>query len=142
MTSLRSDRPVGTPGNDHVPGTAPLLAARRFLKRESVGDHGRTLHQINGSDWDTFYRDRWSYDQVVRSTHGVNCTGSCSWNVFVKDGVVTWERQAVDYPSTGPDMPEYEPRGCPRGASFSWYQYSPRRLRCRFGCGLQVAWFL
>ncbi len=29
----------------------------------------------------------------------------------------------------GPDMPEYEPRGCPRGASFSWYTYSPLRIR-------------
>jgi hypothetical protein len=26
---------------------------------------------------DDFYRDRWSHDKVVRSTHGVNCTGSC-----------------------------------------------------------------
>ncbi len=66
---------------------------------------------------------------MVRSTHGVNCTGSCSWDVYVKDGLITWESQAVDYPSTGPDMPEYEPRGCPRGASFSWYTYSPLRLK-------------
>jgi nitrate reductase / nitrite oxidoreductase, alpha subunit len=59
----------------------------------------------------------------------VNCTGSCSWNIYVKDGIITWESQAVDYPSTGPDMPEYEPRGCPRGASFSCYTYSPLRLK-------------
>jgi len=26
-------------------------------------------------------------------------------------------------------MPDYEPRGCPRGASFSWYEYSPLRLK-------------
>lgn len=26
-------------------------------------------------------------------------------------------------------MPEYEPRGCPRGASFSWYEYSPLRIK-------------
>ena len=26
-------------------------------------------------------------------------------------------------------MPEYEPRGCPRGAAFSWYTYSPTRIR-------------
>jgi len=26
-------------------------------------------------------------------------------------------------------MPEYEPRGCPRGATFSWYIYSPLRVR-------------
>ena len=28
-----------------------------------------------------------------------------------------------------PDSPEYEPRGCPRGAAFSWYTYSPTRVR-------------
>ena len=39
----------------------------------------------------------------MRSTHGVNCTGSCSWNVYVKDGLITWETQAIDYPSNGPD---------------------------------------
>ena len=26
-------------------------------------------------------------------------------------------------------MPEFEPRGCPRGASFSWYEYSPLRVK-------------
>ncbi|MBB4740906.1 nitrate reductase alpha subunit [Actinoplanes octamycinicus] len=108
---------------------APLLAARRFLTRETVADHGRTLHQVSDNDWDAFYRDRWKYDKVVRSTHGVNCTGSCSWNVFVRDGLITWEHQATDYPTTGPDAPDYEPRGCPRGASFSWYEYSPSRVR-------------
>ncbi|MFI1994519.1 nitrate reductase subunit alpha [Actinoplanes sp. NPDC020271] len=108
---------------------APLLAARRFLTRETVGDHGRTVHQVSDGDWESFYRDRWKYDKVVRSTHGVNCTGSCSWNVFVRDGLITWEHQATDYPTTGPDAPDYEPRGCPRGASFSWYEYSPSRVR-------------
>lgn len=75
------------------------------------------------------YRERWSHDKEVRTTHGVNCTGSCSWKVFVKNGVITWENQQTDYPSCGPDIPEYEPRGCPRGASFSWYEYSPLRIK-------------
>ena len=65
----------------------------------------------------------------MRSTHGVNCTGSCSWKVYVKDGIITWETQQTDYPSVGPDSPEYEPRGCPRGAAFCWYTYSPTRVR-------------
>ncbi|MFO5197515.1 hypothetical protein RCL06_24280, partial [Salmonella enterica subsp. enterica serovar Typhimurium] len=78
-------------------------------------------------DWEQGYRDRWQHDRVVRSTHGVNCTGSCSWKIHVKDGLVTWETQQVDYPSNGVDTPDYEPRGCPRGASFSWYVYSPLR---------------
>ncbi len=75
------------------------------------------------------YRRRWQHDKVVRTTHGVNCTGSCSWRVHVKDGIIAWESQAIDYPTTGKDMPEFEPRGCQRGATFSWYTYSPQRVR-------------
>lgn len=80
-------------------------------------------------EWENMYRERWSHDKVVRTTHGVNCTGSCSWKVFVKNGIITWENQQIDYPSCGPEMPEFEPRGCPRGASFSWYEYSPLRVK-------------
>jgi nitrate reductase / nitrite oxidoreductase, alpha subunit len=106
-----------------------VLRAHEFFRRGPVSEEGWSQLTSKDRDWESFYRDRWQHDKVVRSTHGVNCTGSCSWNVYVKDGLVTWETQAVDYPSTGPDMPEYEPRGCPRGASFSWYVYSPIRLR-------------
>ncbi|MCB9061436.1 MAG: nitrate reductase subunit alpha [Halobacteriovoraceae bacterium] len=79
--------------------------------------------------WEEFYRNRFQHDKVVRSTHGVNCTGSCSWNVCVKDGIVTWELQAVDYPLINNEVPPYEPRGCQRGISFSWYLYSPIRIK-------------
>ena len=79
--------------------------------------------------WEEFYRNRWQHDRVVRSTHGVNCTGSCSWMIYVKDGIVTWELQALDYPNLEPGLPPYEPRGCQRGISFSWYQYSPVRVK-------------
>ncbi|MGC0336708.1 nitrate reductase alpha subunit [Streptomyces sp. SLBN-8D4] len=106
-----------------------LVRSRRFFTRAEVSDDLRTLHRKGGRQADEFYRDRWSHDKVVRSTHGVNCTGSCSWKVYVKDGIITWEAQQSDYPSVGPDRPEYEPRGCPRGAAFSWYTYSPTRVR-------------
>jgi nitrate reductase / nitrite oxidoreductase, alpha subunit len=79
--------------------------------------------------WEEFYRNRWQHDKVVRSTHGVNCTGGCSWNVFVKDGIVTWETQALDYPQLQSGIPPYEPRGCQRGISSSWYVYSPLRIK-------------
>ncbi|MGB3440675.1 MAG: nitrate reductase subunit alpha [Actinophytocola sp.] len=109
--------------------TEALVRTRRFFTRADVSADLRTLHKIGGRQADEFYRDRWSHDKVVRSTHGVNCTGSCSWKVYVKDGIITWETQQTDYPSVGPDRPEYEPRGCPRGAAFSWYTYSPTRVR-------------
>ena len=109
--------------------SSPLLDLHRFLRRGPVNAEGWSQLVAKDRDWERSYRGRWAHDKVVRSTHGVNCTGSCSWNVYVKDGLITWETQAVDYPSTGPEMPEYEPRGCPRGASFSWYEYSPLRLK-------------
>ncbi|CAG0967506.1 MAG: nitrate reductase subunit alpha [Candidatus Methanoperedens sp.] len=82
-----------------------------------------------GRLWEEFYRNRWQYDNIVRSTHGVNCTGGCSWNVFVKDGIITWEMQATDYPLLEANLPPYEPRGCQRGISASWYVYSPLRVK-------------
>ncbi|MBL7755116.1 MAG: nitrate reductase subunit alpha [Chitinophagaceae bacterium] len=79
--------------------------------------------------WEEFYRNRWQHDKVVRSTHGVNCTGGCSWNVYVKEGIVVWETQALDYPLLESSLPPYEPRGCQRGISYSWYLYSPIRIK-------------
>ncbi len=105
-----------------------LIDTRRYFTRADISDDKRSMYAEGGRN-DAFYRDRWAYDKVVRSTHGVNCTGSCSWKVYVKDGIITWEAQQTDYPSVGPDKPEYEPRGCPRGAAFSWYTYSPTRVR-------------
>ncbi|NPC98862.1 nitrate reductase subunit alpha [Nocardioides sp. zg-DK7169] len=109
--------------------TDAMVRSRRYFTKGTVSSDLRTLTQRGGRGADDFYRDRWSHDLVVRSTHGVNCTGSCSWKVYVKDGIITWETQQTDYPSVGPDSPEYEPRGCPRGAAFSWYTYSPTRVR-------------
>ncbi|WP_026962320.1 nitrate reductase subunit alpha [Alicyclobacillus herbarius] len=99
------------------------------LRRGERINQGWTEQSPRPRDWEDLYRNRWRYDKVVRTTHGVNCTGSCSWKVHVKDGIITFETQQTDYPSLGSDVPEYEPRGCPRGASFSWYEYSPLRVR-------------
>ena len=79
--------------------------------------------------WEEFYRNRFQHDRIVRSTHGVNCTGGCSWQIHVKDGIVVWETQALDYPLLESTLPPYEPRGCQRGISFSWYLYSPLRIK-------------
>ena len=115
-----------------------LLRVGRFFTKWDGTEDGRAVFREGGRKGDVFYRDRWSHDKVVRSTHGVNCTGSCSWKVYVKDGIITWESQQTDYPSVGPDSPEYEPRGCPRGAAFSWYTYSPTRVRFPYARGVLV----
>ena len=101
-----------------------------FFKRiegEFADGHGITTNEDRR--WEDGYRKRWQHDKIVRSTHGANCTGSCSWKIYVKGGIVTWETQQTDYPRTRPDLPNHEPRGCSRGASYSWYLYSGNRVK-------------
>jgi len=92
--------------------------------------------QLRG--WEEFYRNRWQHDKIIRSTHGVNCTGGCTWQIFVKDGIVTWEMQGLDYPMLEAGLPPYEPRGCQRGISYSWYLYSPLRVKYPYMRGALV----
>ena len=100
-----------------------------FAKKTEPFADGHGITTAEARDWEDGYRKRWQHDKVVRSTHGVNCTGSCSWKIYVKGGIITWETQQTDYPRTRPDLPNHEPRGCPRGASYSWYIYSAQRLK-------------
>ena len=102
--------------------------ARHGCTEETSADDW-SVTRCGQREWEDYYRRRWQYDKKVRSTHGVNCTGSCSWDVYVKNGILVWETQAVDYPSCGEGFPNHEPRGCPRGATYSWYTYSPVRLK-------------
>jgi nitrate reductase alpha subunit len=108
-----------------------LLDRLQFFKKTKTGEfangHGETRSESR--EWENSYRQRWQHDKIVRSTHGVNCTGSCSWKIYVKNGLITWETQQTDYPRTRPDLPNHEPRGCPRGASYSWYIYSANRVK-------------
>jgi nitrate reductase alpha subunit len=107
-----------------------FLDRLQFFKKktgEFANGHGEVTNESR--QWEDGYRQRWQHDKIVRSTHGVNCTGSCSWKIYVKNGLVTWETQQTDYPRTRPDLPNHEPRGCPRGASYSWYMYSANRLK-------------
>jgi nitrate reductase alpha subunit len=114
-----------------------FLSALRFFRpkgekydcKEEKTSDGWGEIRCGQREWEDFYRGRWQYDRKVRSTHGVNCTGSCSWDVYVKNGIIVWETQKTDYPDCGAGYPNHEPRGCPRGATFSWYTYSPHRLK-------------
>ena len=46
-------------------------------RREPFADG---LGELRDEDrmWEEGYRQRWQHDKIVRSTHGVNCTGACS----------------------------------------------------------------
>ena len=105
-----------------------LLDRFRYFKTkgDSFADgHGQVYH--TNRDWEDSYRQRWQFDKIVRSTHGVNCTGSCSWKIYVKTAR-DLETQQTDYPAPALTCPITQPRGCPRGASY-WYLYSANRLK-------------
>jgi DMSO reductase family type II enzyme molybdopterin subunit len=77
------------------------------------------------------YRGAWSWDRIAKGTHYVNCwyQRGCNWNVYVKDGVVFREEQAAGYPQTNPHVPDWNPRGCQKGACYSERMVDPSRLR-------------
>ncbi|MGH3471800.1 MAG: hypothetical protein ACRDPG_07120, partial [Nocardioidaceae bacterium] len=88
-------KPVRSDGGS---GLAPLLpggeAVESLLRHAQFFTPGapsadyREVHRRDGRGAEEFYRERWRHDKEVRSTHGVNCTGSCSWKVYVKDGII------------------------------------------------------
>ncbi|HEY0834401.1 MAG TPA: nitrate reductase subunit alpha [Azospirillum sp.] len=100
-----------------------------FKKNVGTFANGHGVVTQEDRSWEEAYRNRWRHDKIVRSTHGANCTGSCSWKIYVKGGIVTWETQQTDYPRTRAGLPNHEPRGCQRGASYSWYLYSANRVK-------------
>jgi nitrate reductase alpha subunit len=77
------------------------------------------------------YRRRWTWDRVAKGTHHVNCwyQRGCCFDVYVKDGLVSREEQAGTYAQTNPEVPDYNPRGCQKGACYSERMYDATRLR-------------
>jgi DMSO reductase family type II enzyme molybdopterin subunit len=97
-----------------TPGAGPVLD--RVVGYEHVSD---------------LYRKQWTWDRVQKTTHEVNCwyQRACSWNVFVKDGIAWREEQVGNYPQTNPDVPDFNPRGCQKGACYTERMYDVGRLR-------------
>lgn len=109
--------------------TASNLLAFDIL--QPVGDQVG-LYPYRG--WESFYVNQFAWDSVGRSAHSMNCTGSCTWKAYVKNGILFKEEQFADYPpiETDPSVfkyPSYNPRGCQKGANFKEYTYGPQRLK-------------
>ncbi len=77
--------------------------------------------------FEDIYRNKWTWDRVVRGTHGTNCAGTCAFNIFVRNGIVWREEQQGAYEASG-DAPDYGPRGCQKGLCHSKYMYGEQRV--------------
>ncbi|MFI5394818.1 MAG: molybdopterin-dependent oxidoreductase [Candidatus Binatia bacterium] len=123
------------------------LTRRDFLKRTGATILVLSLHQLDLGDrsstahagpagaepyrsWEDLYRQRWRWDRIVKGTHlQVNCVSACAWDLYVKDGIVWREEQAAIYAQTNPALPDFNPRGCQKGACYSALMYSPARVK-------------
>lgn len=116
------------------------LTRRRFLQRAGATGLALTLNHspLTAADvlaapppryrrFEDIYRNKWTWDRVVRGTHGTNCAGTCAFNVFVRNGIVWREEQQGMYEASG-DAPDYGPRGCQKGLRHSKYMYGKQRV--------------
>ena len=79
--------------------------------------------------WEDLYRERWTWDAIVKGSHGwANCRSLCGWDLYVKDGVVVREEQSASYEASEPGVPDFNPRGCQKGACYTEVMYGPSRL--------------
>jgi DMSO reductase family type II enzyme molybdopterin subunit len=79
--------------------------------------------------WEDLYRERWTWDRIAKGSHGwLNCRSACNWDLYVKDGVVVREEQAANYAASEPGVPDFNPRGCQKGACYTEVMYGPSRL--------------
>lgn len=81
--------------------------------------------------WEDLYRQKWTWDEIAKGTHYVNCwyQRGCNWNVYVKNGLVLREEQSATYAQTNASVPDFNPRGCQKGACYSHRMYEPDRLK-------------
>ncbi len=108
--------------------TAGSLSTPNFLVQAAQGLGGATIPAYKS--WKDVYRNQWKWDRVVRATHHLNCwyQAHCSWDVYVKDGLVYREEQAAEYEQVNADLPDFNPRGCQKGGCFSNRMYDPTRI--------------
>ncbi len=80
-------------------------------------------------DWRDIYRKNWTWDTVVRGTHtSANCASVCAWNLYVREGMVWREEQSSPYIPSNDTVPDWNPRGCQKGACFSDLSTGPSRI--------------
>lgn len=114
-------------------GTVAGLSLYHFRARPSATEAPPLLPRDGVArlgSWEDLYRQRWTWDRIARGSHGwLNCRSACAWDLFIKNGVVIREEQTASYASSEPGVvPDFNPRGCQKGACYTEVMYGPGRL--------------
>ena len=118
MNGITADR------REFLRGSGAMAAALSLKYAAPVGAQDE---QVYGR-WEDLMRQKWTWDRVVRGSRGLNCTGHCAMNVYVKNGIVWREEQQGEYGRSGEDTPDYGPRGCQKGLRHAKYMYGNQRV--------------
>ncbi len=109
----------------HLIPAAPVRGAASPEIQRAI----RVVPQTAYQSWQDIWRGRWTWDRVVHSSHArANCVSTCSWNVFIKDGIAWREEQNAIYEASEPSVPDFNPRGCQKGACYTHLMYEPARI--------------
>ena len=105
----------------------PLFHFKEAHADAITGAASRTTPKVNS--WQDLYRQRWTWDHIAKGSHGwVNCRSACEWDLYVKNGIVVREEQTAMYEASEPGVPDFNPRGCQKGACYTEVMYGPSRL--------------
>ena len=75
------------------------------------------------------YRHRWTWDSVTWGTHCVDCyPGNCPYKVYVSGGKIRREEPSGSFGIIEPEVPDFNPMGCNKGAAWSQQIYGGDRL--------------
>ena len=79
--------------------------------------------------WASAYRDKWKWDDMAWGCHCVDCYPSnCPHRVYVRDGRVVREESAANFEPVEAGVPDMNPAGCQKGASWSEMLYGKERV--------------
>ncbi len=110
-------------------GAGLALGLSRLVRATPVAGAVRTGEPVAYTDWRDLYRQRWTWERVARGTHtNANCVSSCAWNLYVREGIVWREEQTGLYAASNDTVPDFNPRGCNKGACASDLFLGPSRL--------------
>ena len=116
MSSLSTDR------RTFLAGSGALALSLKYGAAGAASHEGGTYRR-----WEDIARNKWTWDRVVRGSRGINCTGHCAFNVYVRNGIVWREEQQGEYGASGEDTPDYGPRGCQKGLRQAKHMYGQQR---------------
>ncbi|MFQ5473924.1 MAG: hypothetical protein ACE5FA_13720, partial [Dehalococcoidia bacterium] len=94
-------------------GVAVGLGLTRLGFRFDITAQEGAFKEYSYRGWEDIYRQKWTWDHVVRGAHHViNCASACPFNLFVKDGIVLREEQNAVMDAVNDSLPDFNPRGC------------------------------